>query len=268
MGKSQGKSGLGIGIIILIILVFFIIFAVKMNTIKRNLKETQFFDKVFGFTPKTINDYETKENDTGELPGDPLPSPTVTFDLNSKETELDTAPSPFVKEEISSSKEEDSATFLQETSPQSEIAIPPNTATRQAKLYFMSIESDGTISRKLVTRSMPKTKSPLVDSINALIAGPTLEERKTGCKNLISNGTKLLSAKVEDNVAILNFNENFEINNYGVEGLTSQLEQIVFTATSFNTVKSVQFLIEGQHRDYLGSEGVWIGSPLSIDNLM
>jgi spore germination protein GerM len=80
---------------------------------------------------------------------------------------------------------------------------------------------------------------------------------------LIPAGTKLLSAKVSGGVAYLNFNENFEINTYGVEGYIHQLEQIVYTATAFSTVNSVQFLIEGQKRDYLGSEGQWIGSPLS-----
>ena len=81
--------------------------------------------------------------------------------------------------------------------------------------------------------------------------------------NLIPPGTKLLSAKVSGGVAYLNFNEAFEINTYGVEGYIHQLEQIVFTATAFSTVNSVQFLIEGEKRDYLGSEGQWIGSPLS-----
>nr|WP_257225304.1 GerMN domain-containing protein [Treponema parvum] len=48
-----------------------------------------------------------------------------------------------------------------------------------------------------------------------------------------------------------------------MEGYLGQLMQIVYTATSFSTVDSVQFLIEGQKKDYLGSEGVWIGSPLA-----
>ncbi|QTQ17448.1 GerMN domain-containing protein [Treponema parvum] len=64
-------------------------------------------------------------------------------------------------------------------------------------------------------------------------------------------------------MAFLNFSEEFEYNPYGVEGYLGQLMQIVYTATSFSTVDSVQFLIEGQKKDYLGSEGVWIGSPLA-----
>ena len=38
--------------------------------------------------------------------------------------------------------------------------------------------------------------------------------------------------------------------------------QIVYTATEYSTVNSVQILIDGQKKEYL-SEGVWIGSPLS-----
>ena len=81
--------------------------------------------------------------------------------------------------------------------------------------------------------------------------------------SLIPEGTKLLGASVKNGVATLNFNENFEFNTIGVEGYIGQLMQIVYTATEFSTVKSVQFLIEGQHKDYLGSEGQWIGSPLA-----
>jgi spore germination protein GerM len=81
--------------------------------------------------------------------------------------------------------------------------------------------------------------------------------------SLIPKGTKLLGVTVKDGVALLNFSEDFEYNTYGVEGYLGQLMQIVYTATSFSTVSSVQFLLEGQKKEYLGSEGVWIGSPLA-----
>ena len=61
----------------------------------------------------------------------------------------------------------------------------------------------------------------------------------------------------------LNFNDEFEFNTIGVEGYLGQLMQIVYTATAFPTVDSVQILISGEKKDYLGSEGVWIGSPLA-----
>ena len=68
---------------------------------------------------------------------------------------------------------------------------------------------------------------------------------------------------MRNGVASLNFSDAFEYSqSYGVEGYLAQLMQIVYTATSFPTVSSVQFLIEGQKKEYLGSEGVWIGGPL------
>ena len=81
--------------------------------------------------------------------------------------------------------------------------------------------------------------------------------------NLIPSGTRLIGASVKNGVATLNFNENFEFNSYGIEGCMAQLMQIVYTAREFSTVKSVQFLVEGEKKDYLGTEGQWIGSPLS-----
>lgn len=136
-------------------------------------------------------------------------------------------------------------------------------ATMNIKLYFMTINSNGTVSRKEVTRTMKKSDGPLVDSINALISGPTVEEENLGCRSLISNGTKLISASVKNGIATLNFSSEFEFNQYGIEGTQGQLQQIVFTATAFPTVESVQFLVDGEKKSYLGSEGVWIGTPLS-----
>ena len=37
--------------------------------------------------------------------------------------------------------------------------------------------------------------------------------------------------------------------------------QVVYTATAFSNIDSVQFLIEGAKQDYLG-EGVYVGAPL------
>ena len=50
-------------------------------------------------------------------------------------------------------------------------------------------------------------------------------------------------------------------NKYGVEGIYGQLMQVVYTATAFSNIDSVQFLIEGAKQDYLG-EGVYVGAPL------
>ena len=96
-----------------------------------------------------------------------------------------------------------------------------------------------------------------------MLAGPTADELSKDMMTLIPSGTKLLGASVKNGIATLNFNENFQFNSVGVEGYIAQLMQIVYTATEFSTVRNVQFLIEGEKRDYLESEGQWIGSPLA-----
>ncbi len=146
-----------------------------------------------------------------------------------------------------------------ETAPAQQAAAP----TRQQRLYFVSIDRDGTVVRQEVLKDIPRSNSPLADSITALFAGPTEAERQKGIISLIPAGTRLISAFVKDGVATLNISEEFRFSPFGVEGAIAQLAQVVFTATTFPTVDSVQILIEGQTLNYLGAEGVWIGTPLA-----
>jgi len=137
--------------------------------------------------------------------------------------------------------------------------------TRKATLFFVTIDADGRVLRKEVVREIPQTDSPLSETLLTLFKGTNGTESGKGLRSLIPQGTRLLSATVKDGVATLNLSEEFQFNQYGIEGYLGQLSQIVFTATAFSTVKSVQFLIDGQRREYLGAEGVWIGTPLSRD---
>jgi spore germination protein GerM len=119
------------------------------------------------------------------------------------------------------------------------------------------------IVRQEVKRQIADSDSPLLDSLDALLKGPTEDEIRKKLISLVPEGTKLLSAQVRGSTAYLNFNEVFMYNHYGIEGYAGQLKQVVYTATSFPTVQDVQILIEGEKHDYLGGEGVYIGKPLS-----
>ncbi len=136
-------------------------------------------------------------------------------------------------------------------------------ATRQATLYWIRIDGDGTLTRQSSVRTISKSDTPMSDVLEALFAMPLNDELRQGLRTLIPPGTRLRSAWVKDSVAFINVSEEFQFNQYGIEGALGQLSQVVFTATEFPTVKTVQILIEGQKKDYLGAEGVWIGSPLS-----
>ncbi|MCI5829522.1 MAG: GerMN domain-containing protein [Treponema sp.] len=160
-------------------------------------------------------------------------------------------------------KKESPKAEKKETVVKKEVSVStPSVKKMKLKLFFMIISSNGTVARKEVVREMKKSDSPLVDAIHAIIAGPDASEEKNGCRTLISSGTKLIGASVKNGIATLNFSGEFEFNQYGIEGLRGQLQQIVYTATAFPTVEGVQFLVDGERKEYLGQEGVWIGTPL------
>ena len=68
---------------------------------------------------------------------------------------------------------------------------------------------------------------------------------------------------LENETAFVDFTEALRFNQFGTEGLHAELQQIVFTATEFQTVESVQILINGDKIDYLSSEGIFVGKPLT-----
>jgi spore germination protein GerM len=137
---------------------------------------------------------------------------------------------------------------------------------RDRVLYFTQVDRSGAILRVKVDRRIPVSNSPMTDVIQALITGPSGEEKGKGLISLIPPGTRMLSATVRDNTAYISFSEDFQHNTYGVEGYAGQLRQLVYTVTEFPNVRDVQILIEGRRIDYLG-EGIWIGSPLNREML-
>jgi spore germination protein GerM len=103
----------------------------------------------------------------------------------------------------------------------------------------------------------------LTETLKVLLNGPSSYEKTSDIITNIPDNSKILSVKVKEGIAYVDFSREFEFNKYGRESTLNQLKQIVFTATEFPTVKKVQFLIEGKIKNYLGGEGVVIDRPLS-----
>ncbi len=274
--KKTKRNKFFVALWLLILLILVIIFLVKKDDFVANLKSTNFFERVTGSTPEFIQNYEVKEkpNKTnGLLEVEETPAPGKAeihtpgmFDLEDlKQNQKDFANA---AESEAEEYEEDVTVPPPQTEKSEKTAVEPKVEkpkpavqTMNVKLFFVQVDSDGNVNRKNVTRAIAKNDSPLTSTIRALVAGPTESEK---CMSLIPEGTRLLGASVRDGIAALNFSEEFEFNTIGAEGYRAQLMQIVFTATEFATVESVQFLIEGKHKDYIGSgEDVWmwIGSP-------
>ena len=297
--KKNNNILFGIACTVVGLLVILVFFLVKKDQIFTNLKETDFFENVFGATPQVIENHQSATDKTTEII--PLKNEvTITIETqeeqnlteqnssqNATQNQKDETPSSKITEDNLSQKEITQGESTNETqkkeNQKSENAVKTESAvnktetgTNAAKiptqnydlqLCFVEIDGDGLINRKIIKRTVPKSDSPLTNAINLLIKGPdTTKSAEKNCMSVIPKDTKLLSAKVQDGIAYLNFNDALEFNQDGVVGKNLSLEQIVFTATAFSTVKSVQILIEGKKQDYLGSEGTWIGSPLSRAN--
>jgi spore germination protein GerM len=130
----------------------------------------------------------------------------------------------------------------------------------------MWLDHDGMVVRTVSSRSLAVSNSPLSDTLQALLQGPTAEERQRGLVSFIPPGTRILDIRIRGTTAYINFSEEFQFGIFGAEGYAAQLRQIIWTATEFPTVKDVQILIEGRVVNFLG-ESILIGSPISREAL-
>lgn len=232
------------------------LFLVNANKIKNVLEETKFFDSVFGKNTTTIQVDEEEIAEPVELDiKNNTEAVTIPLQTNTGTTVDITA----VTEDTGDEAEEQ--IIKSENDIVTEV-VPADTKMTKTNLYFMYIDGTGSLLRKTVEREVPAA-SPLSPAIKTLLNGPNAEEEGKNYISLIPEGTKLISATVKDKVAYLNFNDDFQWNKYGSQGYFGQLMQIVYTATEFSTVERVQILIDSQKLEFLGNEGIWIGSPLS-----
>jgi spore germination protein GerM len=140
-------------------------------------------------------------------------------------------------------------------------ARQPTPETRDRSVYFMREGSGGDLTLAKTPRKLAVSDSPLIDCVNALLAGPSADEKNRGLTSFIPPNTRLLSARVVNNTVHLNFNEAFRYNTFGREGGEAQLRQIIWTATEFPNVNNVQIEIEGKIVDFL-IEGITIRNPI------
>jgi len=247
--KASRSSSIGCLILLAGIIVLAVIFAVKFPDIKATLEKTDFLDLVKARATTT----------TTTTTAVPAPAPTSSLPV----TTIPATTLPPAKSQPQAAPGAGSTPASLQTAPPPAAAANSAVQARQASLFFVRIEDDGVISRREVKRSIAVSDSPLTDAVNALIAGPSEGEIRSGLVSLIPRGTRLLGITVRGSTAIIDLSDAFMYNHYGIEGYSAQLKQVVYTATSFPSVQDVQILVEGKQKDYLGGEGVFIGKPLS-----
>ncbi len=126
---------------------------------------------------------------------------------------------------------------------------------RPVVAYFVGSE------KVLPVRRESKTSGVAKESLAALLEGPTATESQSGLSSLIPAGTKLLAVSVgADGVATVNLSGEFTSGG-GSLSMMGRVAQVVFTATQFSTIKSVQFQVDGTPLTVLGGEGIILDKP-------
>ena len=135
-------------------------------------------------------------------------------------------------------------------------------SARQRRLFFAAVSDAGDISLTPVMRAVDDTASPLTETLRTLLAGPEPSEVDRGLITMIPPAVTLHRVYVSGRIAYVDVSESFRFNPLGREGLDAQLQQIVFSATEFPGVEMVQILIDGRRVEFLGPEGIYIGTPV------
>ena len=119
------------------------------------------------------------------------------------------------------------------------------------KVYFALNEAVATAGRTVAAPAVGK------GAVEALLAGPEGIEVEMGMGTEIPEGTELLGLDIADGVATVDLSGEFEA---GGGSLSMQLRvaQVVFTLTQFDTVDTVEFLVDGTPVESIGGEGVMV----------
>ncbi len=122
----------------------------------------------------------------------------------------------------------------------------PTTISEKLTLYFSDKQAMYLIPETREVKIVKDTKTPssiALAIVNELIVGPT----DSNLAATIPKGTKILSLKIIDQIAYLDFNEEFRTNHPGGStGEIMTLESIVNSLTELPEIKKVQILIDGK----------------------
>ena len=141
----------------------------------------------------------------------------------------------------------------------------PSTTTAPAAIpvdvFFIRDERVAPASREVTPPAVAR------GAMEALLAGPTAADQAGGLTSSIPAGTRLLGLRVTPaGVAEVDLSGEFASGGGSLSMLT-RVAQVVYTLTSFPTVRSVRFLIDGERVEAIGGEGVIVDHPLTRDDV-
>jgi spore germination protein GerM len=130
-------------------------------------------------------------------------------------------------------------------------------ATIPVDVFFIRDERVAPASRQVAPPAVAR------GAMETLLTGPTAEDQADGLTSSIPAGTRLLGLRITPaGVAEVDLSGEFASGGGSLSMLT-RIAQVVYTLTSFPTVRSVRFLIDGERVEAIGGEGVTVDHPLT-----
>ncbi len=184
---------------------------------------------------------------------DTEPTPAVTTDAPAVTTEPTPPPptTPDVTEPAATTTTTSTTTTTTTTTTTSTTAAP---AVVDVKLYLLRDEH-----LAIAHRDAPGP-AVLQEALAELLAGPTADELAAGLTSEVPPGTELLDVALGDGVATVDLSTDFESGG-GSLSMTARVAQVVFTATQFDNIDQVRFLMDGAPIEFLGGEGLVLTDP-------
>ena len=105
------------------------------------------------------------------------------------------------------------------------------------------------------------TQGVLAGALTRLLAGPGAITGGTS-STAVPAGTRLLGVDIDNGVATVDLSSEFESGG-GSRSMFMRLAQLVYTATQFDTVKSVRLHLDGEPVDVFSGEGIVLDKPLT-----
>lgn len=132
--------------------------------------------------------------------------------------------------------------------------------------YFLKETQSGKVSFLAVETKVDSNDDTLKSAIEALLKGPSDENKKNGFYTEIPSGTKLLSIKETDKYIIINLNDEFQYGG-GTDSIYNRLKQLIKTVSQAKVSKDIYLYLNGKQADVIGGEGVIIKQPLTQESL-
>ena len=141
-----------------------------------------------------------------------------------------------------------------------------NKIEKKVYTYFLKETQSGKVSFLAIETKVDNNDDTLKSAIEALLEGPSEENKKNGFYSEIPSGTKLLNIKETDKYIIINLNDKFQYGG-GTDSIYNRLKQLIKTVSQTKINKDIYLYINGKQADVIGGEGVIIKQPLTQESL-